>query len=52
MFAIDFSGMASDVSLAINMGSPFTGDGLRPVMPHVIKGSISLHLIISFNDGK
>ena len=30
--------LCDDVSLTINMGSPFTGDGLRPVMPNVIRG--------------
>jgi len=36
----DFSAMTQNVALAINMGSPFTGDGLRPVMPNVVRGGL------------
>ena len=39
LFFLDFSAMTQNVALAINMGSPFTGDGLRPVMPNVVRGS-------------
>ena len=35
---LDLYTLCDDVSLTINMGSPFTGDGLRPVMPNVIRG--------------
>ena len=35
---LDFSAMTQNAALSINMGSPFTGDGLRPILPNVIRG--------------
>ena len=35
---LDLLSLCDDVAMTINMGSPFTGDGLRPVMPNVIRG--------------
>ena len=37
--SLDCSAMTQNVALAINMGSPFTGDGLRPIMPNVVRGN-------------
>ena len=39
-FSLDLFAMTQEAALAINMGSPFTGDGLRPVMPNLIRGNI------------
>eukprot|EP00088_Acartia_fossae_P000321 TRINITY_DN10124_c0_g1_i3.p1 TRINITY_DN10124_c0_g1~~TRINITY_DN10124_c0_g1_i3.p1 ORF type:complete len:524 (-),score=91.72 TRINITY_DN10124_c0_g1_i3:413-1984(-) len=36
----EFSSMCDNSALTINMGSPFTGDGLRPIMPNVIKAGL------------
>jgi len=36
----DFHSITSDAALSINLGSPFTGDGLRPVLPNVVRGGL------------